>query len=118
MRCNYYIMRKGRACKNSAVANSKYCWQHKTRLERPDACIICLNPFTRHDEALPCGHWIHIVDVVQSGQSRCPVCRADITLSARYQKRLIRHQIRLKRYINGYDEEEGEEGEEESDEEM
>ena len=92
--CRYYIPRYKRRCKLKAMKGSEYCWMHLSRRERGDSfglaspedipelddCAVCLEPFFSTNKTLACGHKIHMKCVIESGQARCPLCRAYVEI--------------------------------------
>jgi hypothetical protein len=49
-------------------------------MEKPQECIICLEKLNDADNALQCGHWIHISCIQKQFKPECPVCRAPLNI--------------------------------------
>ena len=74
--------KSGQPCKIKCKAPNVYCRFHKFKEARPEDCPICYDSLANVTTPLSCGHWIHTECIVQSGQTTCPICRFELTLSA------------------------------------
>lgn len=49
---------------------------------KEETCIVCTDIFSNEFKPLqPCGHYIHIECVCNSGKPICPVCRTDVVMT-------------------------------------
>ncbi len=65
---------------SSVPASPAHSHTDLTQPQMPEdtICRVCYEPDA---QILQCGHHIHRACVVRSGVARCPVCRAEVTLS-------------------------------------
>jgi len=93
--CKYSIGSK--RCSKRSVQNRLYCSQHIkiSRLEKPDECPVCMDHFKKETKHLrPCGHWVCIECIINSGKSECPLCRQKVYLSKSQRNILTRNRHR------------------------
>lgn len=92
-KCIFWIESKNHSCKNIAK-EKEYCTLHfskyKNFLEKPTDCAVCLESIDEKTNPLiPCGHWIHMNCIYQSGKAECPVCRAQLDLTVDQRSKLV-----------------------------
>ena len=87
---------KGKSCKNKVYQNYDYCKTHyeKFRLEKPDECPVCMESLNDVKVPLSCSHWVHRKCILNWGKSNCPVCRAEIKLTANERKKMYKKSIK------------------------
>ncbi len=61
-----------------------------TVIPEVEDCPVCLEPYYHTGKALKCGHGVHMKCIVESGQSRCPICRREVVIPEKDQKRLVK----------------------------
>lgn len=63
-------------------------------------CLICCLPLLDSIKRLDCCEkTVHVVDIVKTGQERCPFCRAEVKVPAKYRRRLGRAKRELLSHI-------------------
>lgn len=80
----------GRQCQRGAT-NGNYCYQHYNQTSgyrelKPKECIICYESLENQNQALECGHWIHLNCIINSAKAMCPICRRPLLLGKRAMK--------------------------------
>ncbi len=87
IKCQGFTL-KGKHCANKVCKNQIYCKRHcnKFRLHKPEECPVCMDSLENVHVPLSCSHWVHRECIVQWGKSQCPVCRANIKLTAKEKK--------------------------------
>lgn len=48
--------------------------------EKPTDCPVCMEDLTDEENALQCGHWVHIKCVKRHFKPECPVCRHPLNI--------------------------------------
>ena len=79
------ITKTGQACRNKTKTGF-YCHHHQSQkkvFEKPKECAICMETLKYVTEPLPCGHWVHHMDIIKSKRAQCPFCRAKVPVSER-----------------------------------
>lgn len=74
-----------------------------------EECIICSRPLSSSEGSIQflncCNNKIHVVDVVKTGKSECPFCRAQVHVPKKFHRSMQRARMELFQYWYGADDE-------------
>ena len=71
----------------------------KTKFEKPDVCIVCVESVKKMKTPLDCGHWIHLECVVASGKQECPLCKKKVEIDEKDMEKCKKNGRKLKKYL-------------------
>lgn len=95
--------KKGSECKNKVYKGKDvklFCKRHikQYSLEKPSDCPVCMEPLTKNDHPIKCGHWIHNDCLMKCKADTCPMCRTSIKFTKKEKE--IRNKLHPKNVHN------------------
>ena len=74
--------------------------------DKPDSCPICMDDLNNEEDPLHCGHWVHLhclfnwKEIQKLKNIKCPVCRQDIDLNKKIEKKDRMVRININKNLN------------------
>ena len=96
--CNQ-LTKKRVPCKNKPLENGS-CSRHQPVNEKfkDETCCVCTEGFTENFKPLyPCGHYIHIDCVCNSGKDICPMCKTPVKMTKKQKEKTLEVKQRINR---------------------